>query len=119
MVLTRTHGIDKDLWYRQQLMVLTTLIVLTKTHGIELVILNNTRTRGPSVTSMQDFFWGEGWIQNLFFFLTTQNNCWPNFVCIERLHDFNGKKSNGRTPSLSLKEVRGLDRLQTGGRCNL
>ena len=56
MVLTRTHGIDKDLWYRQGLMVLTTPMVLTKTHGIESVIPNHTRTRGPSVTRMQDFF---------------------------------------------------------------
>ena len=55
MVLTKTHGIDKDFWYRQQLMVLTTPIVLTKTHGIELLILNHTRTRGPSVTHMRDF----------------------------------------------------------------
>ena len=37
-------------------MVLTTPIVLTKTHGIESVILNHTRTRGPSVTRMRDFF---------------------------------------------------------------
>ena len=55
MVLTRTHGIDKDLWYRQGLMVLTTPMVLTKTHGIESVLLNHTRTRGPSVTCMRDF----------------------------------------------------------------
>ena len=62
MVLTRTHGIDKDswidkdLWYRQGLMVLTTTMVMTKTHGVELVILNPTRTRGPSVIRTQDFF---------------------------------------------------------------
>ena len=56
MVLTRTHGIDKDLWYGQGLMVLTTPMVLTQTHGIELVILNHTRTRGRSVTRMRDFF---------------------------------------------------------------
>ena len=55
MVLTRTYGIDKDLWYRQGLMVLTTPMVLTKTHGIESVILNHTRTRGPIVTRMRDF----------------------------------------------------------------
>ena len=52
-----TYGIDMDLWYRQGLMVLTTPIVLTKTHGIESVILNHTRTRGPSVTRMRDFFY--------------------------------------------------------------
>ena len=52
---SRAHGIDKDLWYRQQLMVLTTPMVLTKTHGIESVILNHTRTRGPSVTRRRDF----------------------------------------------------------------
>ena len=56
MVLTRAHGIDKDLWYGQGLMVLTTPMVLTKTHGIESVIINHTRTRGPSVTRMRDFF---------------------------------------------------------------
>ena len=56
MVLTRTHSIDKDSWYRQGLMVLTTPMVLTKTHGIESVILNHTHTRGPSVTRMRDFF---------------------------------------------------------------
>ena len=51
--MTRTHGIDKDLWYRQGLMVLTTPMVLT--HGIESVILNHTRLRGLSVTRMRDF----------------------------------------------------------------
>ena len=56
MVLTRTYSIDKDLWYRQGLMVLTTPMVLTKTHGIESVILNHTHTRGPSVTRLRDFF---------------------------------------------------------------
>ena len=56
MVLTRTHGIGKDLWYRQQLMVLTTLIVSTKIHGIESVLVNHTHTRGPSVARMRDFF---------------------------------------------------------------
>ena len=30
-------------------------MVLTKTHGIESVLLNHTRTRGPSVTRMRDF----------------------------------------------------------------
>ena len=54
MVLTRTYGIDMDLWYRQGLMVLTTPMVLTKTHGIESVILNHTRTRGPSDTRMRN-----------------------------------------------------------------
>ena len=54
--MTRTHGIDKDLWYGQGLMVLTTPMVLTQTHGIESVILNHTLTRGPSVTRMRDFF---------------------------------------------------------------
>ena len=39
-------------------MVLTTPMVLTKTHGIESVILNHTHTRGPSVTRMRDFVWG-------------------------------------------------------------
>ena len=60
MVLTRTYGIDKDLWYRQGLMVLTTRMILTETHGIESVLLNHTCTRGPSVTRMQDFFLESG-----------------------------------------------------------
>ena len=55
MVLTKTYGNDKDLWYRQGLMVLTTPMVLTKIHGIESVILNHARTIGPSVTRMRDF----------------------------------------------------------------
>ena len=38
MVLTMTHGIDKDLWYRQGLMVLTTPIVLTYTHGLVMLL---------------------------------------------------------------------------------
>ena len=56
MVCTWTHGIDKDSWHRQGLMVLTTTMILTLTHGIELVLLNHTRTRGPSITRMRDFF---------------------------------------------------------------
>ena len=55
MVLTRAHGIYKDSWHGQGLMVLTTPMALTKTHGIESVILNPTRTRGPSVTRMRNF----------------------------------------------------------------
>ena len=54
MVLTRTHGIDKDLWYIQGHMVLTTPMLMTKTHGIESV-LNHTRTRGQSITRMWEF----------------------------------------------------------------
>ena len=38
-------------------MVLTTPKVLT--HGIELVLQNHTRTRGPSVTHMWDFWFKE------------------------------------------------------------
>ena len=56
MVLTRTHGIDKDLWYRQQLMVLTTPMVLTKTHGIESVILNHTHVREGRVLPVCGIF---------------------------------------------------------------
>ena len=56
MVLTWTHGIDKDSWYRHALVLLTTPLVLTKTHGIVSVLLNHTCTRGPSVARMQDFF---------------------------------------------------------------
>ena len=83
MVYTWTHGIDntheidlhswysnvigKDSWCRHGLMVLvgthvkdmdsllTTPIVLTKTPGIESVLLNHTHTRGPSVARMRDF----------------------------------------------------------------
>ena len=33
-------------------------MVLTWTHGIELVIMNHTRTRGPSVTRRRDFLEG-------------------------------------------------------------
>ena len=55
MALTRTPGIDKDLWYRQGLM------VLTKTHGIASVIPKHTRTRGPSVTRIRDF-WLKVWL---------------------------------------------------------
>ena len=53
MVLIRTYGIDKDLRYRQGLMVLTTHMVLTETHGRESVLLNHTCMRGPSVTRMR------------------------------------------------------------------
>ena len=52
-------GIDKDLLYRQGLMVLTSPMVLTQTHGIVSVLLNHTCTRGPSVTPMLDFFYGK------------------------------------------------------------
>ena len=58
MVLTRTHGIYKDLWYRLK------LIVLTNTHGRESVILNHIRTKGPSVTRMRDFFLVNGCIMS-------------------------------------------------------
>ena len=56
MVLTWTHGIEMDSWYRHGLLVLTTPMVLTQTHGIVLVLLNQTRTRGTSVTRMRTFF---------------------------------------------------------------
>ena len=61
IVLTRTPSIDKDSWYLQGNMVkpkthgIDKLMVLTETHGIEWVLLNHTRTRGPSVTRMRDF----------------------------------------------------------------
>jgi hypothetical protein len=42
--------------YRHGLMVLTTTMVFAQTDGIELVLLNHTCTRGPSVTRMQDFY---------------------------------------------------------------
>ena len=56
MVQTRTHGIDIGSWYRHQLMVSTKAMLLTQTPGIVLVLLNHTRTRGPNVTRMQNFF---------------------------------------------------------------
>ena len=37
-------------------MVLTPPIVFAQTDGIDLVLLNHTCTRGPSVTRMPDFF---------------------------------------------------------------
>ena len=56
IVYTWTHGIDMGSWYRHALMVLTTPMVLTQTHGIVPVLLNHTRTRGPSVARMRDFY---------------------------------------------------------------
>ena len=47
---------DMDSWYKHELMVITTRMVWTETHGIESVILNHTRTRGPSVARMRDFY---------------------------------------------------------------
>ena len=41
-------------------MVLTTTMVFAQTDGIELVLLNHTCTRGPSVTRMRDFFYTLG-----------------------------------------------------------
>ena len=69
MVKTWTHGLDMDSRYRHglmvlaktiqryrhRLMVLTTPTVLTSTHGIVSVLLNHTRTTGPSVARMRDF----------------------------------------------------------------
>ena len=72
MVLIRTHGIDIDSWYRYRLMVLTTPMALTWTHGIESVLLNHTRTRGPSVTRMRDFFFKNIYI--IFFFSSILQN---------------------------------------------
>ena len=58
MVATWNHGMDMDSWYRHGLMVLTAPMVLTQTHGIVSVLLNNTHTRGPSVTRMRDILNG-------------------------------------------------------------
>ena len=55
MVKTWTHGIEMDSWYRHGLVVLTTPMVLTKTHDIELLLLNHPHTRGPSVARMRRF----------------------------------------------------------------
>ena len=48
MIYRWTHGIDLKSWYRFG------LIVQTQTHGIVSVLLNQTRTRGPSVACMRD-----------------------------------------------------------------
>ena len=56
MVLTKPHSIDKASWYRQGLMVFTTPMVLILTHGMVSVLLNLTRTKGPSVARVRDFF---------------------------------------------------------------
>ena len=56
MVQTWTYGIGKDSWYGHRLMVLTTLMVLTYTHGIVLVLLNHTHTKGPKGARLRDFF---------------------------------------------------------------
>ena len=50
IIQRRTHGIDLNSWYRLE------LLVQTRTHGIVSVLLNHTRTRGPSVTRMRDLF---------------------------------------------------------------
>ena len=49
-------------------MVLTTPIVLTYTHVIELVFLNHTHTRGPSVACKRNVFIVYFYLQTLFFF---------------------------------------------------
>ena len=46
MVKTWIHGIDIDSWYRHGLIVLTTLMAFTQTHGIVLVLLNHTCIEG-------------------------------------------------------------------------
>ena len=52
-----THGLDMDSWYRYGLMVQTKTHGIDNTHGIDLalesVLLNHTRTRGPSVIKVQ------------------------------------------------------------------
>ena len=53
MVETLNHGIDMNYWYRHGIMVLTTPMVLMKTHGKESVLLNHTCTQGPGVARMR------------------------------------------------------------------
>ena len=48
MVQTWTHGIDEDSWYRPGLTVFTTPMVFTQAPGIESVLVNYTRKRGPT-----------------------------------------------------------------------
>ena len=60
---TWTHGTDMDSWYRHGLMVYTWTHAIDNTNDIDLdswyriVNPKHTRTRGPSVARMQDFFW--------------------------------------------------------------
>ena len=71
-------------WYRHGLMVLTTPMVLTQTHGIVLVLLNHTRTRGPSVTRVRDFFNAlpTPRSKNMYFFITIlPGNVYGLFIC--------------------------------------
>ena len=48
-ILSISFDIDLDPWYREHLM------VKTETHGIVLIFLNNTQTRGKSVGCIRDF----------------------------------------------------------------
>ena len=77
MVLTWTYGIDMDSWYRHGLMVVTTPMVLTKTHGILLVLLKHMRTRGPSVAHMRDFECVVCSVQSV----VLHNQCSDNIMC--------------------------------------
>ena len=56
MVYPWTYGKDMDSWYIHRLVVLTTPMVLTQTHGIVSILLNHTHTRGQSVARMWNFF---------------------------------------------------------------
>ena len=59
MVCPWNHGMDMESWYGHGLMVLTTPMALTLTHGIASVLLNHAPKRGPSAAHMQDsFFFG-------------------------------------------------------------
>ena len=40
-------------------------MVFAQTDGIELVLLNHTCTRGPSVTRKRDFFIGTLWLKEI------------------------------------------------------
>ena len=69
-------------------MVLTTPMVLTLTHGIVLVLLNHTHTRGPGVAHMRDFL-----ELKLYFLVETESyvaiclhliGFFPHFGCISR-----------------------------------
>ena len=53
MVKTRTHGVDKDSWYRYTHGIDNTYGI-DLVHGIESVLLNHTHKRAPSVTRMRD-----------------------------------------------------------------
>ena len=63
---TLTHVICKDWWYTHGLIVLTTSMVLTYTHGIVLILLNHMIFFYCIVATIHDFEWSHiSWISLL------------------------------------------------------